>query len=122
MAEPGGITRMACEFYLDLWPPFLAPGGLAYSKYVKLAWETGAADKKLAELRRSFADLNCAGAPGTRTLSERKAVLRGAPQNAAERIEPKADGLERIRARLRRPPGPGKPNRPSSCHARLRRP
>jgi hypothetical protein len=106
----------------DVWPPSLAAGNLAYAKCVRVAWETGAANNKLAELRRSFADLTRAEAPGTRTLSEREAVLRGALRNAAERIEPKPDGLQRIRARLRHSPGPWKQNRPPSYRARLRRP
>jgi hypothetical protein len=54
-------------------------------------------------------------------LSECEAVLRGALNNAAERIEPEPDGLQQIGARLRQSDGPGKPNRPP-CHARLRRP
>lgn len=37
------------------------------------------------------------------TLSEREATLRRALQSAAASIEPAADGLERIQARLRRP-------------------
>jgi hypothetical protein len=117
VAERGGISRVVCGDHSDLWPLFLAVGGPAYAKCVRVAWESGAADKQFAELRRSFADVARAEAPGTSTLSEREAVLCVA-QNAAERIEP----LQRIRARLRRSPGPRKPHRPSSYHARMRRP
>ena len=122
MAETGGITRMACEHYLDLWPPFLAPGAFAYAKCVKVARETGAADKQLAELRRSFADLNRAGAPHTCTLSERKAILRGARRMRLKGSTRSLTASSASQARLRRSPGPGKTNRPPSCHARLRRP
>jgi hypothetical protein len=45
LAETGGITRVAYERHPDLWPLFLAVGGVAYPRCVRVTRETGAADK-----------------------------------------------------------------------------
>jgi hypothetical protein len=52
VAETGGVTRAASVHRSDLWQLFLAVGGMAYAKSVRVARQTGAADKQLAELRQ----------------------------------------------------------------------